>query len=218
MNSRSLTRSSSRRQHTAASAASPFLSWIHDGVRYRVTVWPDVAFQREASAGRWTRVELSEEASASAALGVTGGQWRAYLEFVPAAQREFLERFQFSRMAALQVIARCPQLLGELSELAALVPFLNAHRALRGGTETGWAEISAVFEREGIFGVLQWLGLPASRQTLAILQNIADPDLPRRLLEPLRAALWEPEAIWTLSHAPTLTDERLAEACHALAA
>jgi hypothetical protein len=219
MNSRSsLTRSSSRRQHAAVSAASPFLSWIHDGVRYRVTVWPDVAFQRETSAGRWTRVELSEEASASAALGVTGGQWRAYLEFVPAAQREFLERFQFGRMAALQVIARCPELLGELTALAALVPFLNAHRALRGGVESGWAEISAVFEREGIFGVLQWLGLPASRQTLAILQNIADPDLPRRLLEPLRAALWEPEAIWTLSHAPTLTDERLAEACHALAA
>ena len=42
--------------------------------------------------------------------------------------------------------------------------------------------------------------------------------LPHRLLEPLRAALWEPQAIWALLHAPTLTDERLAEACHALAA
>jgi hypothetical protein len=38
------------------------------------------------------------------------------------------------------------------------------------------------------------------------------------LLEPLRAAVWAPEAIRALSHAPALTDERLAEACHALAA
>jgi hypothetical protein len=75
-----------------------------------------------------------------------------------------------------------------------------------------------VHEREGIFGVLQWLGLPSSRQTLAILRNVAAPDLPRKLLEPLRTALWEPETIWTLSHEPVLTDARIEAACHALAA
>ena len=36
--------------------------------------------------------------------------------------------------------------------------------------------------------------------------------------EPLRAALWEPEAIWALSHAVTLTDEQLTATCDELAA
>jgi hypothetical protein len=162
--------------------------------------------------------EIGELVFASAALGITAEQWRRYLEFMPAAEREFLMRFQFGRMAALYVITRCPHLLAELAQTPALTPFLSVHLSLRGGEQPGWSEIAAIFEREGIFGVMQWLGLPASRQTLAILQHIADPDLPRRLLEPLRTALWEPEAIWALSHAPTLTDARLAATCHALAA
>jgi hypothetical protein len=121
-------------------------------------------------------------------------------------------------MAALHVAVRGPGLLPELAETPVLAVFLAAHRSLRGCDEPGWAEVAAVHGREGIFGVLQWLGLPASRQTLAILRQIAAPDLPRRLLEPLRAALWEPEAIWALAQAPALTDERIAAACHALAA
>jgi hypothetical protein len=161
---------------------------------------------------------MEEAAFASAALGVTPKQWRRYLEFVSAADRDFLQQFQFGRMAALQVIMHCPALLEQLSELPALTPFLSCHVGLCGGELPRWSEITAVFERDGIYGLLQWLGMPASRQTIAILRNISDPDIPRRLLEPLRAALWEPEAIWTLLHAPSLTDERLAEACHALAA
>jgi hypothetical protein len=213
----------SRRPRAARQGASivarPDLSWIHDGIRHRVTVWPDVVFQREVEPGKWVAADGGEMVFASAALGVTPQQWRRYLEFMPTAERECLEQFQFARMAALHVITRCPGLLPELKELPALTAFLAAHVSLRGGDEVPrWGEISAVFEREGIFGVLQWLGLPASRQTIAILGNVTDPDLPRRLLEPLRAALWEPEAIWALSHAPALTDERLAEACHALAA
>jgi hypothetical protein len=220
MNS-SLTSPRSRRKtsrSTVADTVQPELSWIHDGVRHRVTLWPDVHFLREESAGEWTENGVGEDAFASAALGVTASQWRRYLEFVPAVERKFLEVFQFSRMAVLQLITRCPTLLPVLQEYPALAAFLTAHVTLRGGDEPRWAEIAAVFEREGIFGVLQWLGLPSSRQTLAILGNIADPELPRRLLEPLRTALWEPEAIWALSHAPRLTDEQLAEACHALAA
>lgn len=207
------------RLSSAPAAVRPELRWIHDGIRYRVTVWPDVCFQQEAAPGEWTDgVELSEEVFASAALGVTSNQWRRYLEFVPPAEREFIETFQFARMAALHVITRCPNLLMALRQVPALTPFLTGHLNLRGGERPRWSEITAVFERDGIFGVLQWLGLPASRQSLAILANIADPDIPRRLLEPLRAALWEPEAIRALSHPATLTDERLAEACHALAA
>src|SRR5690606_23603615 len=111
-----------------------------------------------------------------------------------------------------------PSLLPELGQVPALTPFLTGHLDLRGGEEPRWAEIAALFERDGIFGVLQWLGLPASRQTLAILANIADPDVPRRLLEPLRSALWDRETLGALAQAATLTDERLAETCHALAA
>jgi hypothetical protein len=207
-----------RRGSAPSPSFSAGLGWIHEGIRYRVTVWPEVSFQREITPGEWVAGDLDESAFASAALGVTANQWRRYLEFVPTAEREFIQRFQFGRMAALHVITRCPGLREELSKVPALTPFLTDHLSLRGGGAPCWSEIAALFEREGIFGVLQWLGLPASRQTLAILGNIADPDLPRRLLEPLRTALWEPEAIWALSHAATLTDEQLAEACHALAA
>ena len=212
--------SHNRRTATSASApvSAPDLVWIHDGLRHRATVWPDVVFSREVAPGHWEPAELSEAALASAALGVGPARWRRYLEFVPAAPREYLLRFEFSRMAALAVIVRCPGLFEELGVTPALMAFLTAHPDLRGGPNSSWAEIAAVYEREGVFGVLQWLGLPASRQTLAILRSIADPDLPRRLLEPLRAALWEPEVIWALSHVSLITDEQLAKACHALAA
>jgi len=221
MNTRlSLRTRAPRRRRVAAAipAEAPVLTWIHDGVRHRVGAWPDVRFEREGAPGEWRGAEPTEAAFASAALGVGAAPWRRYLEFVPGAERAFLERFEFSRMAALQVITRCPAMLGELIDAPALMPFLALHRSLRGGDGSGWSEIAAVFEREGVFGVLTWLGLPASRQTLSILAHIKDPDLPRRLLEPLRSALWDPEAIWTLAHAPLLTDEQLAHACHALAA
>jgi hypothetical protein len=210
----------SRTSRAAVSAepARPELRWIHDGVRRRVTIWPDVQFQREVALGEWVTSEPGEDVFASAALGVTASQWRRYLEFVPPVERELLEKFQFGRMAALHVITQCPPLLTELMQVPALTSFLTVHLSLRGGDQPRWTEIAVVLEREGIFGVLQWLGLPASRQTMAILQNVTDPDLPRRLLEPLRTALWEPETIWALLHGPALTDERLAEACHALAA
>ena len=208
----------SSRAPRSVRVAAPELRWIHDGVRHRATVWPEVRFEREVGAGEWAPVEMSEVALASAALGVGAAQWREYLEFLPPAAREFLQGFQFSRLPALHVLVRCPALFSELQETPALTAFVAAHLSLRGGEVPAWAEITAVFEREGVHGLLQWLGLPASPQTLAILRNIADADVPRRLLEPLRAALWEPETIWALSHAPALTDERLAATCHALAA
>lgn len=208
-----------RRTASAAPRPSrPNLGWIHDGLRYRVTVWPEVSFQCETAPGEWRPSDFGEAVFASAALGVTPNQWREYLEFVPAAEREFLQPFQFGRMAALHVLTRCPGLLTTLQEFPAITPFLTIHLSLRGGEAPRWSEINAVFERDGVFGLLQWLGLPASRQTLRILGNIADPDLPRRLLEPLRTALWEPEAIWALCHASMLSDEQLTRACDAIAA
>jgi hypothetical protein len=121
-------------------------------------------------------------------------------------------------MEALQVIARCPALLPELAETPALTAFLAAHVSLRGTPAPGWEEINAVYERSGIFGVLEWLGLPASRQTLAILRNIEEAELPKRFLEPLRTMLWEPRTIFALQRLPAITDRQLARHCHALAA
>ena len=60
--------------------------------------------------------------------------------------------------------------------------------------------------------------LPASRQTLAILRNVVQPNLPRRFLEPLRSMLWEPKALTTLQKTPALTDRQLSHYIHALAA
>lgn len=193
------------------------LAWSHCGVLYRVTPWPEVRSER-LYGDEWISLELNEDVLASAAKGLGAREWQPYLEFVPAGVRAFIEQFAYARMAALIIAARCPELLPELTDIPALTPFLAAHVNLRGTPGARWSEINALHERDGIFGVLRWLGLPDSRQTLAILRNVAAPDLPRKLLEPLRSALWEPEAIWQLTHAPVLTDAALGAACHALAA
>jgi len=193
------------------------LAWSHAGVPYRVTAWPEVHFERLYGTD-WIPATPSEDALASATQTLGPLEWRPYLEFVTADVREFLARFSFARMEALQVAARCPALLPALAETPALTAFVAAHVGLRGTTAPCWPEIGAVHEREGVFGVLQWLGLPASRQTLAILRNVEEPDLPKRFLAPLRTLLWEPRTIFALQRLPAITDRQLARYCHALAA
>src|SRR5688572_6230459 len=133
----------SRRSRAAIVPAGsrPDLGWIHDGVRFRVTVWPEVRFEREVTPGKWIASEMGETVFAAAALGVTPQQWRRYLEYVPAEERLFLERFEFGRVAAWHVITHCPALLVELGEVPALVPFLVVHPSLRGGDAPRWTEI-----------------------------------------------------------------------------
>lgn len=193
------------------------LAWSHAGVSYRFTPWPETRCER-LYGDEWIPLEPSEAVIASAAQTIGAREWRAYLEFVPRDTRAFLESFTYGRMPALLVAARCPSLLPDLATIPALTPFIAAHCSLRGTAGARWSEIAVVHERDGIYGVLRWLGLPDSRQTLAILHNVAAPDLARKLLEPLRSALWEPEAIWQLSRMPVLTDSTLGAACHALAA
>ncbi|MES2692386.1 MAG: hypothetical protein V4773_02860 [Verrucomicrobiota bacterium] len=193
------------------------LAWSHSGIPCRVTPWPELRFER-LYGEEWIALDPSEEMLASAAQSCGTREWTTFMEFMPEELRAFLEQFTLLRMPALLVAARCPQLMADLAETPALVPFVAAHMRLRGTKTPRWDEISVVHEREGLFGVLQWLGLPASRQTLSILRHVDAPDLPRKLLEPLRAALWEPETIWVLSHAEVLTDTKLQAACHALAA
>lgn len=193
------------------------LAWSHTGVPWRVTAWPDTRFER-LYGDEWIPAEPSESALASAAQTLSARDWATYLDFTPAEVRAFLGQFTLARMPALFVVARCPALLADLAETPALTPFVAAHANLVADGTPHWAALTAVHERQGIYGVLQWLGLPGSRQTLSILRHVATPDLPRKLLEPLRSMLWEPEGIWRLSHEPVLTDARLSAACHALAA
>lgn len=194
------------------------LSWSQYGSRWRATLWPDVRFERETDDDKWEPAAPSEDVIASGAVALDDAGWRRYLEFMPPDERSFLAQFSIGRLGALQVIVRCPALLPDLETTPALTAFLSNHVTLRGTEGPRWEEIAAIHERSGIFGLLEWLGLPASRQTLGILQQITDPDLPRRLIEPLRLSLWEPEGIWLLAHSGPMTDRQLARRCHALAA
>jgi len=193
------------------------LSWSHCGVDFRVTPWPEVRFERRYG-DEWIPLHPSEDVLASAAQACGAVAWRPYLEFVAPEAREFLLKFTYGRMEALQIAARCPALLDELAAAPALTSFVAAHATLRGLGAPHWGEIAAVYDRSGIFGMLEWLGLPASRQTLAILRNIVEPDIPKRLLEPLRSMLWDPTSLFALQRMPAITDRELARACNALAA
>jgi len=193
------------------------LTWSHIGIAYRVTPWPEARFERRYGE-EWIPATVSEGAMASAAQSCGASEWKPYLEFVPAEVRLLLEQFSYTRMEVLQVVARGPSLLSALAGTPALAAFLAAHVSLRGTEQPSWREINAVHERGGVFAVLEWLGLPASRQTLAILRSITEPDLPKRFLEPLRSMLWEPQAIFALQRVPAIDDRQLARFCHALAA
>src|SRR3954449_12091927 len=80
------------------------LSWSHCGVFYRVTPWPDVRFER-LYGDEWIVTSPTEDVLASAAQSCGEADWRPYLDFVPLRVREFLARFSFGRMEALQVAA-----------------------------------------------------------------------------------------------------------------
>jgi len=198
-------------------SSSVELIWSHYGERYRVD--NDLNFYRETDSG-WAAWQ-PDPASAifsSAADAISETRWAAFLEFVPVAQRRLLDQFDVGRASVLAVVALCPELVSDLLTTPALAPFVAEHTRLRGTGETRWEEIAAVHGRGGIYALLEWLGLPASRQTLTILEKITEPDLARRLLEPIRAAFWEPETIWLLQHTSSLTERVLSHHCECIAA
>ncbi len=204
---------------TKKTIASVQLTWTHLGGLYRATAWPDVQFETLQD-GAWVSIELdpASETVAAAAVMLDRADWKRYLEFVPADERRFLETFRLGRMAALIVIARCPELLSELVEAPALTSFVAAHTRLRGCARAAWTEISAVYERSGIFGVLQWLGLPATRIVLETLQNFAEPDIAKRLLDRVRESLWSPLAPAVLRAAAPMSEVEVAARCDVIAA
>jgi hypothetical protein len=188
------------------------LVWSHYGERYRVD--NDLNFYRETDDGWSTwQADPASAVFSSAADAISETRWMAFLEFVPSAERRLLEQFDVGRASVLAVVAFCPGLVADLLAVPALAPFIAEHTRLRGTEEPRWEEIAAVHNRGGVYAVLEWLGLPASRQTLTILQKVTEPDLGRRLLEPIRAALWEPETIWLLQHVPCLTERALNHHC-----
>jgi hypothetical protein len=177
--------------------------------------WPEIRFERRYGQ-EWVAVVPAPEVLASAPNRATW--WKAYLEFTPMNVREFVALFRTNRLTALQVAANCPELVGTLLELPALLPWIAAHAILRGYPAPRWHEVNAVFERGGVFALLEWLGLPASHATLAILRNLVSPELPVSLLEPLRKVLWAPQGVFALAQMPAITPADLDDACHALAA
>lgn len=194
------------------------LRWTHCGVQFRATRWPEVRFEREAADGNWVAIVPNEEICSSAAVSLSSASWRRYLAEMPDEERRFLEQFRFGRLDALEVISQCPELLPVLKETPALTSFIACHAHLRGTPGPRWGEINAIFERDGVFGLLDWLGLPSSRTTLEVLENIVDPDIPRRLLEPLRTGLWQPATIYALRQAPVVNDRQLNRHIHIMAA
>lgn len=206
-----------RTARSVAKAPAVELTWSHVGGLYRMTAWPEVKLERLIGE-HWLESAAGEEMLGSGMLQIDAGAWRRYLEFMPAAERAFVERFRYGRLGAVLIVARCPQVLADLDQTPALVSFLAAHASLRGTASPRWDEVAAVYERNGVFGLLEWLGLPASRETLSVLRNLIDPDVPRHLLEPLRALLWRPSAALMLQRTPGLTDRQLARYCDALAA
>jgi hypothetical protein len=211
------TRRRSRPAAASESVSAGQFTWSHQGTAWRVTAWPDAAFERSDRDG-WRAAEPDDAVFATAAVVLTAVAWRGYLEFVPLEERQFLAQFGFGRLEALWVLSRSPEMLAELAETPALTAFVAAHATLRGTEGPRWAELRAVRENGGMFAVLEWLGLPAARETLAALRNVVDPDVPRYLLRPLRRSLWNPAAASALRRKPLASDRELAQFCHALAA
>jgi hypothetical protein len=197
----------------------PHLQWSHQGAAYRVSPWPELIFQYRQGA-RWMRFipDPSQAEFASIERMIDEAQWAAFVGFMPPAEREFVQLFRHGRLAAVALIAQCPTMVQDLREVPALAPFVAHHVALRGVERPCWGELAAVHERAGLFGLLEWLGLPASREVLAILQRVARPDLACSLLEPIRRVLWEPATAWFLRQADSISDQQLRSHCRLRAA
>lgn len=180
------------RAREEAEPLSPVLEWGCLGRSYRVGVWPEPVFERSRHEGGWEVFAPNPESDefAAAALLLDGARWRAYLDFAPAELAAFMENHRVLRMEAWAVVTQCPELLPLLGEAPTLTAFVAAHASLRGEPGPRWSEIRAVFERGGRWALLDWLGLPATRDGWQALCGLGVREPGRSELERLRAWLW----------------------------
>ncbi|MCF3648736.1 hypothetical protein [Synoicihabitans lomoniglobus] len=186
--------SRSSRTSKASSRAtnlSPELLWHHNGQGHRVTLWPEVAFEKELSPGLWRPYtpDVRSDSFCTGAVSLTKRHWQAYLEFCPVEWSQLIQRFSFHRLHALAALAYCPALTEDILEHPVLALVAAAHSDLR-SVLPEWGELNAVRERSTIFEVLGWLGLPPTRACIDHLDQL-DPDLPVRDLRRVRDVLWQ---------------------------
>lgn len=176
----------------ARSRRSPALIWSHLGRLHRLGLWPEVTLERENASGDWEVIEPDpmDPLFVSAAVMIDARRWKSYAEFMPTGWVRWAGGFGVHRMLALVALARCPRLSDDFADLPVLALLVAAHTMLRGQQRPAWTEINAVREREGVHGVLDWLGLPA---TSACLEELAELplDSPLPKLEAIRSLLWQ---------------------------
>lgn len=193
------------------------LTWDSHASSYRVT--PDLQFEMPSSTG-WVgcQPDPMEDSFLEAEMTMPDQQWVRFLEFVDPLPRSLVGCFRLRRLAALAVAAHCPALVPQMLEAQTLVPALAGHVTLRGETHPRWDQINAVFDCAGIFGLLEWLGFPSSRQTLSVLKRLASPDLAPSRITPLRESLWNPEDLSRLLRSGSLTEAEIIPCDHGVAA
>jgi hypothetical protein len=187
----STTRTRRRSSRNPKVALKPELIWHHLGRGHRVTLWPEIAFEKEMAPGLWlpfTPDPRGEVFSAGAVM-IDRRRWQAYLELCPRDWQEFVDQFTHYRLQALTALAYCPALHEDMEERPILALFAASHAELR-GTAPEWSELNAVRQHGTIFDVLGWLGLPATREALSQLDTLSL-DLPLRDLRRVREILWQ---------------------------
>ncbi len=188
MNSTTVAR---RRSSRRTVNLSPDLIWHHLGKAYRVSIWPEVAFEQEISQGLWRPFtpDPRSDVFCAGAVMLDRRRWKPYLEFCPSSWTELIERFSFHRLHALTALAFCPALQEDFETSPILALLAAAHAELRGSAPE-WGEINAVREHGNIYAVMEWLGLPSTKEALEQLQHI-DLDIPLRDLRQVRELLWK---------------------------
>ena len=180
-------RSSSRRSVNLA----PDLIWHHMGKGYRVSIWPEVAFEKEISQGLWRSYtpDPRGDVFCAGAVMLDRRRWKPYLEFCPQSWVSLIEKFSFHRLHALTALALCPALQEDFEDSPILALLAASHADLRGSAPE-WGELNAVREHGNVYSVMEWLGLPSTKEALEQLQQI-DLDIPLRDLRRVREVLWQ---------------------------
>lgn len=185
------TTASRRRSAHRSVSLSPDLIWHHLGRGYRISIWPEVAFEKEMAPGLWLPFSPDPRGDVfcAGAVMLNKRRWKPYLEFCPTAWQNLIGQFSFHRLHALTALAFCPALQEDMEERPILALLAAAHADLRGGAPE-WGELNAVRERGTIYSVLEWLGLPSTDDALAQLEEV-DLDIPVRDLRRVRELLWQ---------------------------